>query len=73
MSTMIEAPRTLVESVADIRLPPRSDARLQSLMERNSNGQLHGDEREELESLVELSESMSLIRAEALRLLGRRP
>lgn len=73
MSTMIEAPRKLVESVADIRLPPRTDARLQLLMERNSNGQLQGDEREELESLVELSESMSLIRAEALRLLGRRP
>ena len=73
MSTMIEAPRKLVESDADIRLPPRTDARLQLLMERNSNGQLQGDEREELESLVELSESMSLIRAEALRLLGRRP
>jgi len=30
-------------------------------------------EREELEGLVELSETMSLFRAQALRLLGRSP
>ena len=73
MSAVIEAPRTLVESVAAMRFPARTDARLQSLMDRNTNGQLTPDEREELEALAELSEAMALVRAEALRLLGRTP
>ena len=46
---------------------------MQSLMNRNNEGQLTDNEREELESLVEMSESLSLVRAEALRLLGRKP
>jgi hypothetical protein len=62
-----------IESVSRLRLPPRSDRRLQVLMDRNSQGSLTTDERAELESLVDMSESLSLIRAEALRLLGRRP
>ena len=41
-------------------------------MDRNNDGQLTDNEREELESLVEMSESLSLVRAEALRLLGRK-
>ena len=71
MTSVIEAPRSLVESVADMRFPPRTDALLQSLMDRNTNGQLNPDEREELEALVELSESIALVRSQALRLLGR--
>lgn len=70
---MSEAPRSLAESVAALRFPSRTDARLQSLMDRNTNGQLSPVEREELESLVELSESLALVRAEALRVLGRNP
>ena len=73
MSAVIEAPRTLVESVAAMRFPARTDARLQSLMDRNTNGQLTPDEREEFEALAELSEAMALVRAQALRLLGRTP
>jgi hypothetical protein len=42
-------------------------------MDRNNEGLLSSSEREELESLVEWSESVSLLRAEALRLLGRHP
>jgi len=42
-------------------------------MDRNNDGSLTENEREELESLVEMSESLSLVRAEALRLLGRKP
>ena len=42
-------------------------------MDRNNEGQLNAAERAELESLVDLSESMSLIRAKALHLLGRNP
>ncbi len=62
-----------VESVSRLRFPERTDQRIQGLMARNNEGQLSNSEREELFSLVEMSESISLVRAEALRLLGRRP
>lgn len=73
MSAVIEAPRALVETVAAMRFPDKTDARLQFLMDRNTNGQLTAGEREELESLAELSETIALVRAQALRLLGRAP
>lgn len=73
MSATLEAPRRMIEDLAALRMPPRSDARLQVLMDRNNDGLLKAEEREELESLVEVSEAISLLRAEALSLLGRRP
>lgn len=42
-------------------------------MDRNNEGLLQESEREELESLVELSEQLSLVRGEALQILGKRP
>jgi len=39
----------------------------------NNEGLLQESEREELEALVELSEQLSLIRGEALQILGRQP
>lgn len=42
-------------------------------MGRNNEGLLNVTEREELEALVELSEEMSLVRGEALQILGRQP
>lgn len=73
MSVTIAAPREWVEAVADLRLPPKQDAHLQHLMDRNTEGTLTEAEREELEALVEWSESLALLRAQGLRLLGRRP
>ena len=73
MSAVIQAPREMVEAVAALRLPRTADQRLQKLMDRNTNGLLNGEERDELESLVDWSESISLMRADALQLLGRRP
>lgn len=73
MSATVEAPVDLVESVAHLRLPPKEDDRLQELMDANTNGTLTATEREQLESLVEWSESLSLLRARALRLLGEQP
>jgi hypothetical protein len=73
MSAMCETPGELLEAMASFRIPPKADARLQHLMERNNEGQLTEQEREELESLVELSQELSLIRAGALRVLGRKP
>jgi hypothetical protein len=73
MTAVVQAPVELVEAVAGMRFPARTDLRLRSLMDRNTEGQLTAAEREELESLVELSETISLVRAQALRLLGRSP
>jgi hypothetical protein len=63
----------MIEAVADLRLPPRADRRLQDLMDRNTEGALQPTEREELAALVEMSESLSLVRARALRVLGQAP
>lgn len=73
MSSTIDAPQEWVESVSDLRLPPKPDQRLQDLMDRNNEGLLTETERADLESLVELSGRLSLVRAEALHLLGREP
>jgi hypothetical protein len=73
MSTVIEAPVAMIEQLAALRLPPRTDRRLQRLMDRNTNGLLTPAERDELEDLAELSEVISLMRAEALQLLGKKP
>ena len=73
MATVVEAPLNMVEAVAPLRLPPRADRRLQVLMDRNTEGALEPEEREKLEALVELSETIGLVRAQALRVLGRKP
>jgi len=72
MST-IPAPSEWIATIGELRLPSKADVRLQQLMDRNNEGELTSSEREELESLVELSERLSLVRAEALHLLGREP
>jgi hypothetical protein len=73
MSTVVEAPLEMVEAIAGLRLPPRGDRRLQILMDLNTNGRLTSEQREELEDLVELSETIAVLRAQALFLLGRKP
>jgi hypothetical protein len=72
MNAVVEAPVEMMEAVAALRLPPHADRWLQTLMERNNNGTLTAGEREELAALAELSESISLVRADALQLLGRK-
>jgi hypothetical protein len=73
MDATVAAPLEWVESVSDLRLPSRANARLQQLMNRNTEGLLTEAERAELETLVELSEQLSLVRATALHLLGQKP
>jgi len=73
MAATVTAPETWVRSIGDLRLPPQADRRLQTLMDRNNDGLLSDSERTELEALAEWSESVSLLRAEALQLLGRSP
>ena len=62
MSSTIDAPLEWVETVGNLRLPPKTDQRLQELMDRNNEGLLTEAERADLESLVELSERLSLVR-----------
>ncbi|HTU90173.1 MAG TPA: hypothetical protein VMF69_08880 [Gemmataceae bacterium] len=69
----MQNPLELAEAAAALRFTPKADKRLQDLMNRNTNGQLTETEREELETLTELSENISLVRAKALLFLGRKP
>lgn len=73
MSATIPAPASWVESISDFRFPENADRHLQSLMDRNNEGLLQPAEKEELAALAALSEDISLLRAQALQLLGRRP
>jgi len=72
MPTVIEAPVEMIEAIADLRFSPKTDQLLQSLMDRNTEGQLTPAEREELEGLVELSQTLALVRAKVLQVLGRK-
>lgn len=73
MAAVISAPVEWIEAVGDLKLPEKTDRRLQELMELNNEGKVSESERLELDALVELSERLSLIRAEALHLLGKNP
>jgi hypothetical protein len=73
MNPVIAAPADWIESVGNLRLPSKTDRRLQELMDRNNEGLLSQNECEELEALVDLSEQLSLVRAAALRILGKSP
>jgi hypothetical protein len=73
VNSTIAAPVDWVEAVGNLHLPSKADHRLQELMDRNNEGPLQESEREELEALVELSEQLSLVRGEALRILGKQP
>jgi hypothetical protein len=73
VSPVVPAPVDWVESVSRLRLPAKADRRLKELMDRNNDGLLTEPERAEMDSLVEMSETISLVRAEALHLLGRTP
>lgn len=73
MDTTVDAPLRWVESITMLRLPEQADQRLQDLMDRNNEGKLSDQERTDLAALAELSERLSLVRAEALHLLGRKP
>jgi len=69
----ISAPVDWIESLGNLRFPKKADLRLRDLMDRNNDGLLDEHDREELEALAELSEEISLVRAEALQLLGKTP
>lgn len=63
----------LAKDMAKMRLPADTDKRLQELMDRNNDGMLTREEKKELRSIVAISELLSLLRAKALLVLGRKP
>jgi hypothetical protein len=73
MGEELNLPRELAEAAAALRFPPETNQRLQYLMDRNTEGDLSSDERKELASLAAMSENIALVRAKALRYLGRGP
>ena len=73
MNSTMAAPVDWIKAVGNLRFPSKTDHRLQVLMDRNNEGLLQESEREELEVLVELSEQLSLVRGEALQILGKQP
>jgi hypothetical protein len=73
VNSTIAAPVDWIEAVGNLHFPSKANHRLQELMDRNNEGLLQESEREVLEALVELSEQMSLLRGEALQILGRQP
>ena len=73
MTATTQAPTAWIETLGEFRLPTQTDRHLQRLMDRNTEGLLQPAEKEELAALAALSEEVSLIRAQALRLLGRSP
>jgi hypothetical protein len=73
VTTSIPTPEPWVRAISDLRLPSIADQRLQALMDRNNDGLLLPDEKEELAAFAAWSEEVSLLRAEAFQLLGLRP
>jgi hypothetical protein len=73
VSSTIAAPVDWIQAVGNLRFPSKTDRRLQELMDRNNEGLLQESEKGELEALVELSEQLSLVRGEALQILGKQP
>lgn len=69
MAEVIEVPVDFVQDVAQLRLPPPFDRQMQFLMDLNTDGELTADALDQLSSLVEWSESVSLLRARAMHLL----
>jgi hypothetical protein len=64
--------REMVEALSTITASPTDQARYDELAEKNTEGSLTGDEREELESLVEAHSLISALKTEATAALASR-
>ncbi len=71
MLASIEEKHVYIKKLAGMKFPKRLNKRMQTLMERGDVGKLTLIERDELKTLVDLSENMSLSRAYAALILGR--
>jgi len=73
MPRTIQAPFEYIEEIANLRFPAATQEKLRDLMDRNTEGRLSHDERQNLLALVELSEQLALIRGQAKVLLQSPP
>ncbi len=73
MADTITVPEKWIESVTELKFPESTDRRMQQLMDRNNEGTLSSEERKDLQALVEMSEELSLVRAQAFRFLQLDP
>ena len=69
MSQTIEIPADFLEELAEYQFPPSIQDQITRLMDKNTEDQLSEDERKELQALVELSESVSIMKGRAKFLL----
>jgi hypothetical protein len=68
MSHLVTFEIDVPETLHSLRLPPGVDQRLQSLLDRQDEGELTPEERREAEGLADLAELLSLLRLRAQRL-----
>jgi hypothetical protein len=73
MAETVQVSEAWIKSVTELTFPASTDRRLQVLMDRNNEGLLSEDEKSELQALVEISEDISLVRAQAFRFLQQSP
>ena len=73
MADTVAVPEEWIESVTELTFPESTDRRMQELMDRNNEGTLSAEEKKDLQALVEMSEELSLVRAQAFRFLHRDP
>lgn len=71
MSRTVEIPLDLLEEFAQLEFPLSTQEALSRLMDKNNEGQLTPEEREELKALVELNERVSVLKGRARLLLGK--
>lgn len=65
MVQTIEIPIQFLEEMANFQLPGSTQERLDWLMDKNNEGLLEEDERQELWALVDLNERVSLLKGKA--------
>ncbi len=61
------------ESINQLTLPPQVESRMRALMRRRSEGKLSANEAQELDLLIQVQESLAVVRAKARTLSGSAP
>lgn len=69
LDCLIEIPAGFLEEMAAFQFPPSIQEQIAKLMDKNTEDQLSKDEHKELRALVDLSESVSIMKGRAKLLL----
>ena len=69
MDRTVDVPLDLLEEIANLEFPASTQEALARLMDKNNEGRLSAEEREELRALVDLNERVSLLKGRAKLLL----